>query len=533
MRCKRSNCGNMLILMTALTAFLILALTLFVINFVRFTGSYHEQRSATEAAAIGAAKALSRIVIEDQNFGFISLSDYAPTGRATTAGDNYFMPVTGINTLLATVRLDMIVADLLNDEVLRQYAQLDYQHAMQARQALSDKLQAAVKPNGFGYDIDGKKVEPLNDAIAAYKSNQIRLSGLKVRLIPGSMTLTLGCVPGLTTNTQIPYPSQFAQMDQSQQDNLFYKSFINVPYNGKDFVFAATADDVTLVDFRQFTTSIAGLPYLTPSIVRCEADEEFVGNQQPGVTSTRVVHSAACAQPASILDKRPAPGAFMLSFPNGAVGGISNLLDLMTNPKLVKSPADYTSTPLPGDFPPNPLTPDSLPVLVNEKAPYGQILRAAFYSWLRRGGHKVDVQSLENAFKTALSTSNTPHSDIFEFSSDGSVNHRVGACPWDLPTSNKQWCAMTGLSLSSGGQEFDVLTNDYVFQPGRILGGIHGGEPLGDGAPPPNPKTVPPPNTINLNPQFLGAYPVGPAGGAIRPTYTKNGVAVEVRFMSR
>ncbi len=90
----------MIVLVVAILAGLIVTVILFMLGYVRILGSHSEQRTAIESAALAAAKDLSRIVVEDPNFGLISLSDAAPVGTNTAAGDRYFMPVHGINTLL-------------------------------------------------------------------------------------------------------------------------------------------------------------------------------------------------------------------------------------------------------------------------------------------------------------------------------------------------------------------------------------------------------------------------------------------------
>lgn len=58
----------------------------------------------------------------------------------------------------------------------------------------------------------------------------------------------LGYVAGLTTNTPIPSPSQFAFMDKGDQDQGYYKSCVNVPYANRNYSFAPASDKLTLVD---------------------------------------------------------------------------------------------------------------------------------------------------------------------------------------------------------------------------------------------------------------------------------------------
>jgi len=83
------------------------------------TVSHREQRyqQAIESAALRAATELSEIVINDPYFGFISLSDQKPIGQATFAADGEPLPVHGINTIIATTRLDYLIAKATNDQL--------------------------------------------------------------------------------------------------------------------------------------------------------------------------------------------------------------------------------------------------------------------------------------------------------------------------------------------------------------------------------------------------------------------------------
>src|SRR5215475_8759131 len=108
-RAIRNNSGSMLVLVGAILLGVLLALLFFALNYVRMLGAHEEQRTAIEAAALAAARDITNIVVEDPNCGLVSLSDVAPKGNNTRAGDNYDLPIQGINTLLATVRIDAIV----------------------------------------------------------------------------------------------------------------------------------------------------------------------------------------------------------------------------------------------------------------------------------------------------------------------------------------------------------------------------------------------------------------------------------------
>ena len=134
----RTSKGNMIILIGAITAGIIMVILFFALKYTRILGGYQEQKTAIESACLAAARDLGNIVIQDPYFGFIGLSDSAPTGTGayTMAGDKFYMPAQGINTILATVRLDLIIADTLKNNVLSDCAQRDYKKAMSAKDAL-------------------------------------------------------------------------------------------------------------------------------------------------------------------------------------------------------------------------------------------------------------------------------------------------------------------------------------------------------------------------------------------------------------
>lgn len=529
--------GSMLIFTGVIFLGIIVAIGLFIFSFTRFLGGHQEQTTAIEGAAIAAAKDLSKIVVDDPDFGFISISDAPPIGKATAAADNYYLPVTGINSLLATIRLDTIIADKLDDNIMRACAKRDYTRFLAAKDKLVAALQSAIATGGYGYDMDGNRVEPLADAIAAYNSNVIRMTDRKASLDTPTMKLSLGCIPELVTSCPVPQPSEFAEMNEDQQAGQFYKSYVNIPYKNSDFVFAGIAESTKLVDGKLFVSTLAALPYTIPTIVKCEADEKYQKTELSGATSTVTVHGVACAQPASLNDHRPASGALSISFPNGAVSGLNSLETLLLESSINKSPADRTQTVLAGDYPPAALSKVALPVVGTVRPPFGQLLRISFYDWLRRMGPQINVATLLTALKTPFSTDTGPHADIFRVDSNGAVQQ--SSVPIDpnlsMPVSQMQWYAVSGLAyLSAAGSQYDLYIRDYVYQAGRTNGGKHAGEPLGDasgtsgGA-----STDLASDTMDEAPSMLSAFPDGPFGGTIRPSYNRLGIAVDIRLRRR
>lgn len=535
-RSARRPTGNMSALMLAVFLAVLMSILLFGLSFARFLGGHQQQITAIDAATLAVANDLNKIVVEDPNFGFISLSDYPPIGSATKAGDDYFLPVTGINALQATIRLNMIVADALNDKIMSAYALRDWDNANLARTRLVDALNQAVREGGTGTDIDGRTITPMQDALAAYQSNRINMTSGASTLAPGSFKISLGWITGIETNMPIPSPSKYAQLDADQQQNGHYKANVNVAYGGCAYVFAALEDQTALVSGDNFRSADdpGSLPFVIPTIVKCEADQQFRQTEQFGRDEIRVVHAQSFAVPGCLLDARNNPGAFTVSFADGTVPEIDSMYALFTAAQINKSPSDGTQTPTSGDFPPNKLSNLRLPILNSVNAPFGQCLRVALHDWLRAIGPRLNVESLVSAMQADFSVNPGPHAEVFSIDKDGAVvlsqmpiKHAVS-----LPVSNDQWAAVTGLAFHSTNKEFyDFYCKDFVYQPGRIKGGIHAGQPIGD--------TVStdadsfPANTIGEDPAFVAMFPNGPNGGAVRGTYAKNGIACDIRVRKR
>jgi len=484
-RFSRRNAGASLVLVIAVFGMLALMIMLFCLKFTGFMGSYHEQRSAIEAAALAAAKDLSAIVIADPNFGLIGLSDSSPIGTATAAGDGYYMPVTGINTLLGTIRLDLIISDYLEDPLMKQLAMTDYNNALIAQKNLVTALTAAIANGGTGTDANGNILNPTQDAIDTYKSNKVHLvAGQSSTLVPGTLGLTLGYVDGLATRTGIPQPQSVASVPQSQQAQGFYSPNVAINYTSNNkqtpFVFAAQGPNATLVDFRVFQTSLNGLPYSTPSVVKVDADEKYTDN---GVM-THTIHATAAALSGTVTDQRPNPGAFTITFMDGPVPEIVQPGDLINSPQIQADPTDMMQTPLTGDYPQTPLSNYSMPFLPDPDSyhpKFENVFSVAFYDWIKRGGTTVNVQSLINMLQTPMNFgAGSPQMQRFHLTSSGTVTN--DSIPWsqtNLCVSNKQYRATSGLGIVSANQNsYDLQITDYVHLPGTTQGGLHAGEPL-------------------------------------------------------
>src|SRR5690606_11371311 len=128
-----------------------------------------------------------------------------------------------------------------------------------------------------------------------------------------------------------------------------YKSYVNIPVSAggetTNFVFGGIGDSIKIVDNSRFRTTISGLPYQIPTIVRAQASQIINGDE---------VVAAACAQPASVFDPLPAPGAMSVSCPDGQLPELNKLKDIRTNAELAKKGTAEGAdlfTAVNGDFP--------------------------------------------------------------------------------------------------------------------------------------------------------------------------------------
>ena len=187
----RNAHGSMLVLIIAFTALIVLAVLFFALGFVRLTGTQFEQKTAIEAAALAAAREMSNIVITTTDFGYVGLSDSAPVGVGTSAGDTYYTQVHGINTLIGTTLVDYIIGKQLGIDEIMDLSIVDLNRAKAAGDALVVELNKCTVSTGTSVDKDGNVVNPYKAAEDAYRANQVRMTG-KSNYKAGSMKLALG-----------------------------------------------------------------------------------------------------------------------------------------------------------------------------------------------------------------------------------------------------------------------------------------------------------------------------------------------------
>jgi hypothetical protein len=608
----------MLVFSVVITIFIVAILGFFSLNYVRFIGSHIEQRNAIEAAALAAARDLSMIAINTNEYGWISLSDAAPIGNITTVGDGYNIPVRSINSILGTLRLDLIIAGQLGDANLKTIIKADVAKAKAAQAVLATELTKSLVSGYSAKDINGNPVNVYADAENAYKANKIRMSGSS-NYINNSLKLSIGgIINGAPTNTPLPKPGRLANVPADRAQNDFYLSYKDIPADGESFVFAGISDSIKLIEPKQWIPIVPGLPYQVATVIKAEADQHLTDSLNPNGYD---IHGIACAQPANVADPRPSPGALTFSFPDGIPPEIVNPMSLLTYAPLNGADNCTFQTSLNGDYPigiPTTQIKDLSWPYLSLSQNTGNVFRVALFDWWKRGGTKLNVSSAVNMFTDskfnfvqpgadvmwkARPTPSWPISLALPFGlipagnvhiykvdpSSGSVTYQnkplnllnltvagenqmysesINAFKTTLPTRVLSPLgigpifSLLGIKNITMDRDFDIYIRDQVYQPGSIKGGRHGGEPMdfplvavsqmpanlsqsrdlgGPGFGASSPPLMPPAitnqsdfaETSGFGSSNYNQYTQGPSASGnpkMRPTYQKNGMAVDIRF---
>jgi hypothetical protein len=483
----RSKRGTVLGLTLAVFGFFLLALLIFHFKAVRLMGGHQEQTTAAEAAALAAANDISKIVIKDPNFGWISLSNQPATGTATVAGDGYPLPVRSLNDILATIRLDMIIADLGGGgATMKAQAVTDYNNALVAQASLLTALQNAATGSGQAYDANGIAINLVTDATAAYNSNVVRMTGKTSQLKAGSLQVTLGYSSNAVSDSPVPHNAAGTLMPAGAPNSKgWYNAFVDCPYQTYDFVFSALANGPAIIDPSDYLATVPGLPYSTPSIVKIDADQAYTDNSAFGTPSNFNVHSTACAEAGSNPSAWPNPGALIFGYPDGTISEVADSFVLASAVAGNGVNVNYSSA-LPLDVPgatsqlvPGSYGPGGVSTTTADAA-----IKAAIYDWVRACGPRLITDVFTNTSLAPSVPVGTPCFIAIEPNSAGGAGVAVLNCEHTYGTSsNHQSDAISSSSLAaaSTGQVYDLLIIDNVHNTsGSPDSGTHAGTPVYD-----------------------------------------------------
>jgi hypothetical protein len=485
----------MLTLAVVLIPLFILFLFLPALEFLEVYSIHLREQSALEAVSLAVAEDLSKIVVNDPYFGYIGLSDFPPNGRATLAGDREPLPITGINTLWTTCRYNLLMAELLDNDYMRNWAQQDIQAAKAATQRLSDLLADSVKYNSKSdaHDRDGNEIKPYQHARALLLANSAKYSSgdtaQKNRLATGlqvnSLNLSLGWLDDSRGScAPIPEPINMAQLPKNGSVQADYRAFVNLPIKQQDFYFAGLARQATIVNASHFCKPDGKQ---ICSVVRADASLTIPHHapMMQLITGKRalVVDCAACAVPPADFD-RIIPGVMGISFVNGIIPDLVNIRALLDNMNLSRNKTDiyYASG---GDYPNDPKT--SLLVCQNVDSPWPvpKIIARGLFDWLRATHGKAHLDAVLNLIDLPFRDqatygpgSRTMPSFFYEVKRNGDIwisNQEQNPFLSETVFENQLYAlsfnAFTGQSVT-----WTMSFRDQVANLGTPRGGKHGGQ---------------------------------------------------------
>ena len=310
----RNYCGNVLALMAVAIGVIVLIVAFFIMNYGQLIGTHKEAQTAIDAASLQVAKDISRVVIgpsDGAQMGYVSLVDQVPKNN-----DFNQPPIVGINTLMATARLDALIADKLENTTMQVLAIHDLERVKADSRLLKTKIIDAVTKGSDVRDKNGNSFNILADAGEAYDSNAVKLSKGKRS---GPISIVLGNYKdgsGITA-VPIPQPESLAQVNSTNSIQVGKRTCYrpNVPIETKvganilTYQFSAVAEEPTLVHNDDFVEFAGGGDYLIPSLVRVSTDETVKPIAGSDTSASQSIHAVSCAL----------AGSSRQTFPSGAI----------------------------------------------------------------------------------------------------------------------------------------------------------------------------------------------------------------------
>jgi len=438
-------------------------------------GLYSVDRSriqnTVEAAGLLAANDLSRIVMNDPYFGYVSLSNYAPIGKGTCAQDGEPLPVTGINTLIGTLRQNTLIADALGNETMSALTETDRCYLAVTINDLNTALKNAVNQNKkeVFLDIYGDVVDTTHDV----------RSFLEKTLPPNvkieSMRLSTGWLKdGGSTTIEAPSSAQLGQIKPTDVQVGKYKPFVELPVTGRSFNFAGVGPASALVPPSKFRE--ADGRHIC-SIVKIDCvlvlnNSKFIPFGSDVLSKIQCV---ACSEPYSLEDNG-AGSVMTLRFSGSSVPGLQSWRDCLEGGNFHdKMVATYDVVG--GDYPLDRnarmrrLRPEVQPTTSQQFAGH-------LYYWLRSGHLRPRLDSVLSMINESFNS--TPGNIYaYEFARNGTINRRVLAKdPFPAGVTEDAQFATIADTRVLGDSAPIIIFRDNVEHMGTVTGGKHAGQPL-------------------------------------------------------
>ncbi|MBX9879397.1 MAG: hypothetical protein K2Y22_13130 [Candidatus Obscuribacterales bacterium] len=322
--------GNTLALTVALVGIAVVAVTIFILYYIQTLGAHKQAQNAIDAAALQAAKDIGEIYIdtnEGSHFGPVGVSDNLPPGNDTNK-----RPIVGINTLMATIRLDALIAEQLGSSTMLVLAREDYEKARSTSFKLQQKIIRACAGE-VAKDRNGHEINIQANATKVYDDNPVKLGKGKRS---GSLMIHPGILqPNKTynsTGTPIPQPANLARLASGHKYSAngidFYAAGVEIKDNfandgGNDWSFKfvpLSQQSATLIE-SDLWQGISAADNLVPTLVKVEADQEINpiadtrSEEEKKENKTQKLRSSATALCAFYGALPSTDGALKVSFP--------------------------------------------------------------------------------------------------------------------------------------------------------------------------------------------------------------------------
>lgn len=423
-------------------------------------------QTAAEAAALQSAQALSTVTIEDEHFGLIGLSDLAPSQNSPKALDGKPLPITSINTLTASTRASLIIAENLGNDTLRRLSLEDSARVKEAALKLTAALAKALAKQ----EAKAKLVYLNNLEAAGIKDHNLTKFVLSLGRKASANKSDVNSA--LATITPVPQPYNLAGLNSK-----FYPAFTDTPVGRESFQFFAVGAQSALLPVDNFQEIICKgeTANAIASLVKVDAEV----SQDLGM-SIKGVKTAACALPCALED-RSQSGLLVFGLPQGMPGGYETLQDLLSDHQHALSAPLFISQG--GDYP------------VAGEATLAQwhglgtnpkstnVFALGFYDWLRTAHGRYNLKSVLNTVLSRVQPTaeafRPGQSLVYRIEDNDVIAEAHSVC--DVPDQKvheNQLYTVAWSALQATNGTWNLNFRDQVRHLGRIAGGRHAGQSM-------------------------------------------------------
>lgn len=412
----RHSGGSIVLLMVMTISFLVVAV-LFLSKGALYWLGYQSAQGATEAAVLAASNELAAIVVDDPHFGFVGLSNW-PAGKMTLNRAGEPVPVLGINTILATLRTNLLIAKKVGNKNMVRLALKDVEKAKDTCRLLKAACSESLKksPSVVPRDRDGNEVLALKQAKRAFELNMNSWGG---QFSLDRFELSCGWIEGGGSSCcALPLPVAFAELSEQGKFGQEYNAFTDVPVDKVNFYFAGLAPHTSLVSSQKFQNPDNKR---FCSAIKLSSSISFRDQYLPAL----VLNLVACAVPGANPDLA-SPPLMVLSFPHGRVQGMGSLEDLLKCESLGRQKVTIMQS-VGGDYPDDPSS--RLQVRCSDISPDDStadaVVAKGVYDWLRSCHARVRLDSAFEALSKDFPRPETGVAQCLAYRLDGGGNIEI------------------------------------------------------------------------------------------------------------